>query len=153
MSNRMKHSPNCECYDCTNGDAYISKLRSNYGKNANFSQAARNGVYGTTSFNNYDSHFLPDEGGTQASKLDIKKILGDAAGNVVGDLIQAKKDGQVLPKLLDKVATLGMKTEQAAVNAAQGKASTAIGSKVLQFSPYIFGGVIAVVLFFMFKPR
>lgn len=129
----MKHPIYCDCYECTSGDAYIKKLRNNYAgtKNVNFADEI-----------------------TTTQKVDIKGILGDALGGIVGDLIQAKKDGQQLPKALETVADLGIKTEQAAIDAATKKAQTSIGKNVLQFSPTIIGVIIAVVgviVFLTFK--
>lgn len=150
----IKHSPNCECYSCTGNDSYLKEVRRRYGANANFSIAARSGVYGSTGgFNNYD-HADAVTPPIAPEQVDIKKLLGNALGGFVGDIIQAKKDGKGLTPVLDKVATLGIATEQAAVNAAQGKAEQTIGQQVLKFSPYIIGGIIVVVLgavFFMAK--
>lgn len=156
---KKTHSPNCLCGDCTSNDPYINHLRSQFGKNANFSNTVNGGV-SPFGFNEYD-HLagMEDEpwlGGSTSTKpqsADLKKILGDALGTAVGGIIQAKKEGQILPPLLDKVAGLGIKTEQAAYNAAQGKAQSEIGKNVLKFAPYIVGGIVAIVLLFLFIKR
>lgn len=162
---KKSHAPNCDCYDCNPGDAYISHLKNNYGKNAvsgGNMLPARVGVYGMADlgFNNYSSHFLDmnhadaPTGIVPAPKADIKAIFGDALGGILGNIIQKKKDGETLPKALDVVATLGIKTEQAAVTAAQKAAEKELGAKVLKFSPAIIIGIVSVlalVAYLMFK--
>ncbi len=145
------HSPNCQCYECTDYDPYIEHIKNQFGKNANFDNTRNGGV--VTNFNNFVGS--PDEpwlGGTQptTTKANVKQIFGDALGDLLGNIIQAKKEGQELPKALDVVAGLGIKTEQAAYNAAQGKAANTIGTNVLKFSPYIIGGIVAFILLFFF---
>lgn len=161
---KKTHSPNCNCYECTSGDDYIAHIRGAFGKNAAHFDAAFSGgsQYG---YNQYDSHYndlsiapvktttlQPVQNTTVATgdKANLKKILGDALGSVVGDLIQSKKDGQTLPPLLDKVASLGIKTEQVALNATQKKAESEIGANFLKFSPWIIGGVVGLVLLVFF---
>lgn len=152
------HSPNCECVHCTGNDSYLKEVRRRYGKNANFSLAARSGVYGSIGgFNNYSGHFFDHADAapvtaplTSPEQVDLKKLLGNALGGMVGEVIQAKKDGKVLSPVLDKVATLGIKTEQAAVAAAQDKAEQTIGQKILKFSPYIIAAVAGIILWAVF---
>jgi len=153
------HSPNCQCYECTGNDPYISHLKNQFGKNANFDNTKNGGVI--TNFNSYENHADPLAAGvfqplptgpstTPQTTANVKQIFGDALGTAVGNIIQAKKEGQILPPYLDLVAKLGIKTEQAAVNAAQGKAANTIGTNVIKFSPYIIGGLVAFVLLFFF---
>jgi hypothetical protein len=152
------HSPNCLCGTCTSGDPYIAHIRNQFGKHADFKNTLNGGHQ--SGFNDYEgtrSHLWEDTqpwlgGATEPpeTKANLKNILGDALGTAVGNIIQAKKDGQTLPKALDIVAQLGIKTEQAAYNAAQGKAATAVGQNVIKFSPYIIGGIVAFILLFFF---
>lgn len=156
------HSPNCQCYDCTSGDNHIAHVRNQFGKNAAMSYGNSYSGGSQYGFNQYESnHFnelttapvktttLNPINTTQPvaqTKANLKQILGDALGSVVGNLIQAKKDGEILPPILDKVAGLGIKTEQAALNATQNKAQNEIGKQVLTFSPYIIAGLVGVVI-------
>ncbi len=146
---KKSHSPNCLCGNCTSFDPHITHIRSQFGKNADFTNTLNGGSqYG---FNDYENHFGPETGTTvtpapDSSKKNAIKIFGDAIGNVLGDLIQTKKDGGNLPPILDKVAGLGILTEQAAVKAATGKTESVVGQNVLKFSPYIIAGLVGVVL-------
>lgn len=146
---KFKHSPNCDCYDCARGDSYLTELRSRFGKNANFTGAANR----PQSFNDYDANHADETVGTKA---DVKAIFGDALGGILGDLAQKKKEGQVLPKALDTVAGLVIKTEKAAVSAATKSAESEIGAQVLQKSPYILAGIgvaVLVVMYLLFKGK
>jgi len=146
--NKKTHSPNCLCGACTSFDPHIMHIRNQFGKNADFTNTVNGGSrYG---YNDYDAGFNHADAVIIPHQANLKQILGDALGSVVGDLIQAKKDGQTLPPLLDKVAGLGIKTEQAAVNAATGKAQSEVGKQVLTFSPYIIGGLVLIVLVVVF---
>jgi hypothetical protein len=138
-------------------------LKNNYGKNAAWSGGHQVGAQ-QVNFNSFEQSnvigdplasgsFTPLPTGPTygtTNKANLKGILGDALGGVAGDLIQAKKDGQTLPPLLDFVAKLGIKTEQAALNAAQEKAYSTTGKNVLQFSPLIIGAIVGVVLLLLF---
>ena len=142
---KRTHMPNCDCYECNPGDNYISHLKSQYGKNRadNLMMPARVGVYGMT--NNFQSRNHADAI-VATEKVSVKDIFGDALGGVIGKIIQDKKDGKELPKALDAVATLGIKTEKAAVTAAQQAAEKEVGKNVLKFSPMIIAGIVGVVL-------
>lgn len=158
------HSPNCLCGECTSYDPYIAHIRSQFGKNADFTNTINGGRQ--VGFNNFDDHYLgaddtpyynaeqPLTEETAQTKSNLKQILGEALGGIVGNLIQDKKEGKQLPPLLDAVAGLGIKTEQAAIDAAQNRAESQIGKNVLTFSPYIIGGIIlvfVVIVFLIFK--
>lgn len=160
MSNKS-HSPNCLCGGCTSYDPHIMKLRSQFGKNADFSNTLNGGTAANYrgGFNDFDSVDYKDEPwlgggntppGSSQQTANLKQFLGDALGSFVGNVIQAKKEGQQLPKALDIVAGLGIKTEQAALQAGRSKAESEIGKNVLKFAPYIIGGIAAVVLLYMF---
>jgi len=140
-----KHYVNCLCGDCTSGDPYIMKLKNSFGKNANFSNTYNGGRQAS---NNADDPepWLGGPSANQSTTANVKKIFGDALGNVLGNLIQAKKDGETLPPLLDKVAGLGIQTEKAAIDAAQSKANSTVGAKVIEFSPYIIIGLVLLVI-------
>lgn len=172
MKRKHNSAPNCQCYECTNNDPYISHLRAQFGKNAaHFDSALNGGVSpGYKSYNHFSDTLsiapvktttlspVPVVTGTQTtqSKANLKTILGDALGGIVGDLVQAKKDGEQLPKVLDVVASLGIKTEQAAIDAAQKKAESETGKLVLGMSPYIVGGILlafGVLIFFILKKK
>lgn len=149
MSNHAKY---CNCYECTGNDSYMKRLRNNYARTAgiNHLSSLSTAPVKTTTLNTVSTPPIAPT----ASKANMKDILGDVLGGFVGDLIQAKKSGETLPKALDVVATLGIKTEKAAINAAQASAEKEIGKNVLQFSPFIIAaivGVVVLLLYFMFK--
>jgi len=149
MNTNRSHSPNCLCGSCTSHDSHIAHVRSQFGKNANFENTINGGSqfgYNQYESNHFANHADPATPPIVATKANLKQILGEALGSVVGNLIQAKKDGETLPKALDVVASLGIKTEQAAINAATGKAQNEVGKQVLAFSPYIIAGLVGVVL-------
>lgn len=153
------HSPNCTCYECTDGDPHIAYIKSQFGKNANFDdyelkargQRLTNHVIG---FNDPVSVQDPLQVGTYKTQptgtpiqtADIKSIIGNALGGIVGDLMTEKKQGHQLPPILDKVAGIGIKLEQSAKQSAAEKAYSETGKTVLQFSPLIIGGLIAMGL-------
>lgn len=155
------HSPNCQCNYCTSEDDYIAHVRNQFGKNAAHFDAAASGGTQWMRYSNYDNYtdlsvapvgtttlkpVTVTGTQTQQTKANLVQILGNAVGSAVGDLIQAKKEGETLPPLLDMVAKLGIKTEQVALNAAEQKAGSEIGAQVLKFSPYIIAGLVGVVL-------
>lgn len=157
--NAENHAQNCSCYDCTGNDAYMIELRSRFGRNAVWSNSARPGVYGNGSTFLYNTYDHADANaavtpGITPTKTNVLDIFGNAVGGILGDLAQAKKDGEVLPKALDTVAGLVIKTEKAAVDAAQKSAEKEIGATALKNSPYILGAVaviLGLLVYFMFK--
>lgn len=134
-----KHSINCDCYDCTGGDAYLKRLKSSVGKNAKFSGvkvAPRSAIYG---------QIVAQVQHVDAPKFKLGAALGGAFAGVVGDLINARESGQPMPKALAKVADLGIKTKEAAKEAGIQKVEQTLGNKILKFAPEIIG-VLAILV-------
>ena len=73
--------------------------------------------------------------------MTAKEILTQQATNLVGNLIDAKRRGESLPPLYDKIATLGINGQTAALELAKKETQ----KKTITYAGY----VIAIILLFI----
>ena len=76
-----------------------------------------------------------------------------AVVSYVKALSDAKKQGQVLPKFQDKIATAGIKIEEKLQNEATNEVKKEVGGFVVGNSQYIIFGIVAVVLFMLINKK
>lgn len=151
----MSHAVNCDCLECTNGDNHLIKLKRSVGQHAAWRQSipfSRHGVrvFGVPMEGKYGRIRTPVQHADEV-KADIKSMTSAAIFGFLGDVVQAKKEGQNLPPFLDKIANLGIKTETAAKGSALSMVQKETGKKVLKFAPFVLGAIALLVLFFMYK--
>lgn len=88
----------------------------------------------TISYSNFDN---ADE-----QKQTVGQMAASAALGFLGNLINAKQQGQELPPVLDKVATIAISGQDKAIEIAQKEAK----EHAINQMAWIIAGVLAVVL-------
>lgn len=73
---------------------------------------------------------------------DLKGLLSTAGLTFLSNLINAKKEGQELPKALDAVATIAVNGENAAVEIAKKEAR----EQTMKQMAWIIAGILAVIV-------
>ena len=80
----------------------------------------------------------------------LGSALGNAAFNFLTDIVDAKRNGEELPKALDKIATLAIKGQSKAIDLAKVTAK----EKAKEFIPwYIVGGLVLLVIILLIYKR
>lgn len=80
----------------------------------------------------------------------LGSALGNAAYNFLSDIVTAKKNGEELPKALDKIATLAIKGQAKAVDMAKEAAK----EKAKEFIPwYIVAGLVLLIILILIYKR
>lgn len=72
-----------------------------------------------------------------------KEILTNQAYTLVGNLIDAKRRGEQLPPLYDKIATLGINGQSAALELAKRETQ----KKTITYAGYAIAVILLIVIF------
>lgn len=80
---------------------------------------------------------------------DLKGILTDAGMTFLSNLVNAKKQGQELPKALDAVASIAVDGQQAAIEIAKKEAR----EQTMKQISWIIAGVLAIVVVYLLITR
>lgn len=80
---------------------------------------------------------------------DLKGILTDAGMTFLSNLVNAKKQGQELPKALDAVASIAVDGQQAAIEIAKKEAR----EQTMKQISWIIAGVLAAAVLYLLITR
>lgn len=83
------------------------------------------------------------------TEANIKGMLGDAAIGFLSNLINAKKQGEQLPKALDKVASIAIQGESKAIQIAKQEAK----EQTMKQISWIIVGVLTIVVIVLLVKR
>lgn len=83
------------------------------------------------------------------TEANVKGMLGDAAMSFLSNLINAKKQGEQLPKALDKVASIAIQGESKAIQIAKQEAK----EQTMKQMSWIIVGVLTIVVIVLLVKR